>query len=88
MAAGKLDIVMELRGCSNTWIPQLERRAEESRKGFCLRDGRVCLSSNRIWQVAMLRATATYFRQTERGSGKEVNCDDSVAIDSPQEGPV
>ena len=45
-------------------------------------------SSNRIWQVAMLRATAAYFRQTERGGGKEVDCDDSLAIDSPHEGPV
>ena len=39
------------------------------------REGRVCLSSNRIWQVAMLSATVAYFRQTERGGGKEVDCD-------------
>ena len=28
--------------------------------------------------VSMLRATASYFRQTERCGGKEVDCDDSL----------
>ena len=48
-------------------MPQLERRR---------REGRVCLSSNRILQVVMLRVTA---------AGKEV---DSLNIDTTHEGPV
>ena len=63
------------RGCSNAWILHLERRAEESRKCFLGKDVFV-------WQVAILRATAAYFRQTERGGGKEVDCDDSLCSSS------
>ena len=84
MGACELDIVMEVVAATLGYH-SLKEEQEKAVKTFV---GHVCPSSNMIWQVAMLRATAAYFRQTERGGGKEVNCDDSVAIDSPQEGPV